>query len=63
MSFTANKRTAFACMAYFLFVNGYILVMNEEKASDLTVNLVVGQITFKEVSMTLRKHSYRKSSQ
>ena len=59
--YNANKRTAFACMAYFLFVNGHVLVMNEEKASDLTVGFVVGDISFEEVVAILKQHSYRKS--
>ncbi|MGO0062831.1 type II toxin-antitoxin system death-on-curing family toxin [Brevibacillus fluminis] len=57
----ANKRTAFACMAYFLFINGHVLVMNEKKAADLTVGFVVGELTFEEVSQYIRKNSYYKS--
>ncbi|MFT8319910.1 MAG: type II toxin-antitoxin system death-on-curing family toxin [Bacillus sp. (in: firmicutes)] len=56
----ANKRTAFACMAYFLFINGHVCVMNEKDAADLTVNFVVGKITFDEIVRIIRKHSYHK---
>jgi death on curing protein len=57
----ANKRTAFACMTYFLFINGHVCVMNESKAADLTVDFVTGKIQIKEVEKEIRKHSYRKS--
>ncbi|MBU8772158.1 type II toxin-antitoxin system death-on-curing family toxin [Cytobacillus oceanisediminis] len=59
----ANKRTAFACMAYFLFINGHICVMNEEKAADLTVGFVIGDYSFEEVVAIIKSHSYRKSIQ
>lgn len=45
-----NKRTAYACMAYFLYENGYLLKMNYKVASDLTVDMVVGKYHFSEVS-------------
>jgi death on curing protein len=57
----ANKRTAFACMTYFLFINGHVCVMNESRAADLTVDFVNGKIQFKEVVAEIKKHSYRKS--
>jgi death on curing protein len=57
----ANKRTAFACMPYFLFINGHICVMNESKAADLTVNFVTGEIQFSDVVFEIKKHAYRKS--
>ncbi|MDX5475041.1 MAG: type II toxin-antitoxin system death-on-curing family toxin [Bacillaceae bacterium] len=57
----ANKRTAFACMTYFLFINGHICVMNEKKAADLTVDFVTGQIIFTDVVNEVKKHTYRKS--
>ena len=57
----ANKRTAFACMTYFLFVNGHVCVMNEGRAADLTVDFVTGKIQFNEVLIEIKKHSYRKS--
>lgn len=56
----ANKRTAFACMAYFLFINNYVCVMSESDAADLTVDFVVGNLEFDEVVELVRKHSYRK---
>lgn len=57
----ANKRTAFACMTYFLFINGHVCVINERKAADLTVDFVTNKIQFKEVVLEIRNHSYRKS--
>lgn len=57
----ANKRTAFACMTYFLFINGHVCVMNESRAANLTVNFVNGKMKFKEVVSEIRIHSYRKS--
>lgn len=59
--YNANKRTAFACMTYFLFINGHVCVMNESKAADLTVDLVTGKLDFKVVVTEIKKHSYRKS--
>lgn len=56
----ANKRTAFVCMTYFLFINGHVCVMNEHKASDLTVDFVVGKLTFEDVVSMVRSHSYHK---
>lgn len=61
--YNANKRTGFACMTYFLFINGHVCVMNEKKAADLTVDFVVGKLTFEEVAKIIKEHSYRKSSQ
>lgn len=58
-----NIRTAFACMAYLLFINGHICVMNEEKAADLTVGFVIGDYSFKKVVAIIKSHSYRKSIQ
>lgn len=57
----ANKRTAFACMTYFLFINGHVCVMNESEAANLTVNFVTGKIQFNEVEKAIRQYSYRKS--
>lgn len=55
-----NKRTAFICTTYFLFINGHICAMNEKKASDLTVDFVNNKLSFEEVVQIIRKHSYRK---
>ena len=61
--FNANNRTAFACMTFFLFINGHICVLNEEKAADIPVDFVTGKITFDELVSIIRQHSYRKSFQ
>lgn len=55
-----NKRTAFVCMTYFLFINGHVCVMNEQKAADLTVNFVVGELSFQEVVQLVKSHSYHR---
>ena len=55
-----NKRTAFACMTYFLFINGHVCVMNEYKASDLTVDFVNKKFSFEEVVQIVKKHSYHR---
>lgn len=60
--YNANKRTAFACMTYFLFINGHICVMNEQQASDMTVNFVTGELKFEEVVQLIKNNSYRKST-
>lgn len=60
--FNANKRTAFACMTYFLFINGHMCVMNEKEAADLTVEFVTKERSFEEVVQFIKEHSYRKSS-
>lgn len=59
----ANKRTAFASMVYFLFVNGHVCTLNEKEAADLTVDFVVGSLSFEDVVSIVKGHSYRKSSQ
>lgn len=55
-----NKRTAFVCMTYFLFINGHICLLNEQKASDLTVDFVNGKVSFDEVVRIVRSNSYHK---
>jgi death on curing protein len=55
-----NKRTAFACMAYFLFINDYLLVMNEQVASNMVVDFVTGNLSFEEVSTMIKEHCYQK---
>ncbi|MDG5471224.1 type II toxin-antitoxin system death-on-curing family toxin [Jeotgalibacillus sp. ET6] len=58
----ANKRTAFGCMTYFLFINGHVCVMNEEEAADLTVDFVTKKRSFDEVVQFIKDRSYRKSN-
>lgn len=59
--YNANKRTAFACMTYFLFINGHVCVMNEKKAADFTVDFVTGKITFDKAVKIIKKYSYQKT--
>lgn len=56
----ANKRTAFASMIYFLLINEHVCIMNEQKASDLTVDFVTGKFTFEEAVGIIQVHSYKK---
>lgn len=58
--YNGNKRTAFACMTYFLFINGHVCVINEQKAADLTVDFVIGKLSFEEVVKVVKSHSYHK---
>lgn len=56
--FNANKRTAFACTVYFLFINGHLCTLPEPKGADLTVDFVTKKQTFDEVAEVLRTHSH-----
>lgn len=60
--FNANKRTAFACTIYFLFINGSVCLIDENEAADLTVDFVTKKRSFQEVAQFLKEHSYQKSS-
>lgn len=55
-----NKRTAFACMTYYLFINDYLLVMKENVASDMVVDFVTGKLSFEEIASIIKEHAYRK---
>lgn len=54
-----NKRTAFACMVYFLYQNGYHFKMDQKQAEDLTVFMVTGDITFNEVRDIIQENSFK----
>ncbi|MBG9693199.1 type II toxin-antitoxin system death-on-curing family toxin [Lysinibacillus sp. UGB7] len=58
--YNGNKRTAFVCMTYFLFINGHVCVLNEKVASNLTVDFVTGKVKFEEVVQIVRANSYHK---
>ena len=57
-----NKRTAFCAMTYFLYVNDYVCYMNNEDGADLTVDFVVGKLSFESVVHIIKEKTYRKSS-
>lgn len=55
-----NKRTAFACMTYFLFINSHVCLLNEKSAADMTVDFVTGELKFEEVVRIVKDHTYKK---
>ena len=57
-----NKRTAFCAMTYFLYLNDYVCYMNNEDGADLTVDFVVGKLSFGNVVQIVKEKTYRKSS-
>jgi len=50
--YNANKRTVFACMAYYLFERGYVCVLSEKKQLILLLILLVEIV---------KKNFYRKN--
>ena len=48
-----NKRTAFAAMDTFLRVNGYRLVMTNEEAYELVIQVVQGNLDKEELALSL----------
>lgn len=60
--FNGNKRSAFACMTYFLFINGYICLVNEKEGADLTVEFVTKDRSFEDIVQLLKENSYGKTS-
>ena len=55
----ANKRTAFAAMKQFLWVNGYLFNATQKEAEDFTVELVATKppIEIQEVAEWIEKHT------
>lgn len=56
----ANKRTAFAAFAYFLFINGYLFVVSDEQAVEMTVGFVTNAYAFDDIVQLAKDHSYKK---
>lgn len=50
-----NKRTAFAVMDTFLRVNGYVLILSDEEAYYLVMQVVQKQISKSELILELEK--------
>lgn len=55
----ANKRTGFACMVYFLYMNGYEFRMDEKQAEDFAVDVVKHKYSFEEIAEIIKKHSFK----
>lgn len=47
----ANKRTGFAAMKQFLWLNGYILAAPEKEAEEYTVKVVTDKPSIEEIAM------------
>lgn len=52
----ANKRTSLAAMVIFLRLNGIKLKMEQKQAEDLTVDMVLGKYSFKELIDIIKNH-------
>lgn len=52
----ANKRTAFACLHQFLWMNGYKLQVDEQDAEEYTVHVVNEKPAILEISSWIREH-------
>lgn len=52
-----NKRTAFASMVYFLYMNGFAFKMNQQLAEDFTVDMVNNKYSFIEIRDVLEENS------
>ncbi|MGG3905230.1 type II toxin-antitoxin system death-on-curing family toxin [Geobacillus stearothermophilus] len=47
----ANKRTGFAAMKQFLWLNGYLLAAPEKEAEEYTVKVVTDKPSIEEIAM------------
>lgn len=54
---SANKRTGFAAMKQFLWVNGYLLTAPQKMAEDYTLKMVMEKPSIKEIAAWIEKHS------
>lgn len=52
-----NKRTSFACMKQFLWVNGYQFKASQKEAEDYTVYLVVEKPKIEDIADWIEKHT------
>lgn len=52
-----NKRTAFASMTQFLWLNGYQFHAGQKEAEDYTVSLVTEKPGIKGISSWIEKHT------
>jgi death on curing protein len=54
-----NKRTGFAAMARFLYINGYYLDLSEREIVDYTLNVAMQKIDLADITTWLKAHSMR----
>ncbi|WP_028777743.1 type II toxin-antitoxin system death-on-curing family toxin [Shimazuella kribbensis] len=57
---SANKRTAFACLHQFLHINGYDLKVDQKKAEDFTVHVVVEKPNLKVIAAWILRYMVQK---
>lgn len=57
----ANKRTGFAAMKQFLWVNGYQLTMSEEMAEEFTVTVVKKKPAISEIAESIYEYSTKRN--
>lgn len=57
---SANKRTGFAAMKQFLWINGYNLKVDEKEAEDYTIMVVEEKPTIEEISKWIKNHSVKR---
>lgn len=58
--FSANKRTGFASMKQFLWVNGYTLTVGESDAENYTMHVVLNKPPVVEIATWIEKNSVRR---
>ncbi|MCM3790394.1 type II toxin-antitoxin system death-on-curing family toxin [Domibacillus indicus] len=58
----ANKRTAFACLHQFLWINGYRLQIPEKEAEDYTVYVVNEKPPIQLISDWISEHISKKNN-
>lgn len=55
--YNGNKRTGYAAMKQFLWLNGYRLMADEKEAADFTVYVVVEKPSIEEIAKWIEKYS------
>jgi death on curing protein len=56
----ANKRTGFASMKQFLWINGYNLVVDQKEAEDFTVMVVTEKPSIEEIAEWIKTNSIKR---
>lgn len=52
-----NKRTGFACMKQFLWLNGYQFLVNQKEAEDYTVFIVNEKPSIEDIAEWIKEYS------
>lgn len=52
-----NKRTGFAALARFLYVNGYVLSVSEREIVDYTLSVATSNLDLADIAIWVKKHS------